>query len=354
MGKQKNKPSKALRQRQKEIGLPAIIFSFDGTVMDTEPAIFASYRQMFSQFGNERRFTEKEEERVVGQPSIKMLKEFFPDEDIDHVMKEYRMYQYFHLSDLIQPMAGIRDFLKWLKENGYPVGIISSRNRASIVNMLEHDGLMQYIDVIIASTTKEHEFSGSQSLRMCAKLLKKKVCIYIGHTPTHILNGHMVGVFTVAFNSNPKMLYQIIEAGPDFVTADYKQIIKLLKGQPLWLAYEIYEPEPEPKKEEAPAEPMKEEPKEPVNEEKSEKPVKEKETASKKPEKPVRPAKETKAAPKKPKEPARPVKKETAKPKKQAKPEKAAGVKKAAPKKQETPARPVRRKRTAKTPKSPA
>jgi beta-phosphoglucomutase-like phosphatase (HAD superfamily) len=337
MGKQKNKPSKALRKRQEEVGLPAIIFSFDGTVMDTEPAIFASYRQMFSQFGNGRRFTEKEEERVVGQPSVKMLEEFFPDEDIDHVMKEYRMYQYYHLSDLIQPMPGIRDFLKWLKDNGYPVGIISSRNRASIVNMLEHAGLMQYIDVIIASTTKEHEFSGSQSLRMCAKLLKKKVCIYIGHTPTHILNGHMVGVFTIAFNSNPKMLYQIIEAGPDFVTADYKQIRKLLKGQPLWFAYEIYEPEPEPKKEETPAEPAKEEMKEPANEEKPAKPVKEK-----------------KAAPKKAEEPIKPVKKETAKPKKQAKPEKQVKEKKAAPKKPAAPEKPARAKRTAKTAKSPA
>lgn len=337
MGKQKNKPSKALRKRQEEVGLPAIIFSFDGTVMDTEPAIFASYRQMFSQFGNGRRFTEKEEERVVGQPSVKMLEEFFPDEDIDHVMKEYRMYQYYHLSDLIQPMPGIRDFLKWLKDNGYPVGIISSRNRASIVNMLEHAGLMQYIDVIIASTTKEHEFSGSQSLRMCAKLLKKKVCIYIGHTPTHILNGHMVGVFTIAFNSNPKMLYQIIEAGPDFVTADYKQIRKLLKGQPLWFAYEIYEPEPEPKKEEPPAEPAKEETKEPANEEKPAKPVKEK-----------------KAAPKKAEEPVKPVKKETVKPKKQAKPEKQVKEKKAAPKKPAAPEKPARAKRTAKTSKSPA
>lgn len=337
MGKQKNKPSKALRKRQEEEGLPAIIFSFDGTVMDTEPAIFASYRQMFSQFGNGRRFTEKEEERVVGQPSVKMLEEFFPDEDIDHVMKEYRMYQYYHLSDLIQPMPGIRDFLKWLKDNGYPVGIISSRNRASIVNMLEHAGLMQYIDVIIASTTKEHEFSGSQSLRMCAKLLKKKVCIYIGHTPTHILNGHMVGVFTIAFNSNPKMLYQIIEAGPDFVTADYKQIRKLLKGQPLWFAYEIYEPEPEPKKEETPAEPAKEETKEPAKEEKPEKPVKEK-----------------KAAPKKAEEPVKPVKKETVKPKKQAKPEKQVKEKNAAPKKPAAPEKPARAKRTAKTSKSPA
>ena len=255
MGKQKNKQSKALRMRQKEVGLPAVIFSFDGTVMDTEPAIFASYRQMFSQFGNGRRFTAKEEERVIGQPSVKMLQEFFPDDDVDKVIKEYRTYQYYHLSDLIQPMPGIRDFLKWLKENNYPVAIISSRNRSSIMNMLEHAGLMQYIDVIIASATKEHEFSGSESLRMASKHKKKKVCIYVGHTAAHILNGHLVGAFTIAYNSNPKMLYEIIEAGPDFVTADYKQIRKLLEGEPLWLAYEIYEPEPAAAPAEKPAEP---------------------------------------------------------------------------------------------------
>ena len=39
MGKQNKKQSKELRRRQKEVGLPAVIFSFDGTVMDTEPAV---------------------------------------------------------------------------------------------------------------------------------------------------------------------------------------------------------------------------------------------------------------------------------------------------------------------------
>lgn len=340
MGKQKERRSKALRQREKEVGKPAVIFSFDGTVMDTEPAIFASYRQMFSQFGKGRRFTAKEEEMVIGQPSVKMLEQFFPDDDTDKIIKEYRTYQYYHLSDLIQPMPGIRDFLKWLKENEYPVAIISSRNRTSIVNMLEHHGLMQYIDVIIASSIKEHEFSGSQSLRMASKLLKKKVCIYIGHTPSHIINGHMVGVFTVAYNSNPKMLYQIIEAGPDFVTADYKQIRKLLNGQPLWLAYEIFDPAPQTQEEAAP-EPEQQEGEKPEAKEKpetegrpetKEKPkakakpeVKDKTKATAKPEvkeklkataKPA--AKKKSAAPKeaKPEKPARrksPVKKKTVK-----------------------------------------
>ena len=78
---------------------------------------------------------------------------------------------------------------------------------------------------------------------MASDLLKKKCCIYIGHTPTHVTNGHLVGAFTIAYNSNPKMLYDIIEAGPDFVTADYKEIKKLLRSEPLWVAYEIMKPQ---------------------------------------------------------------------------------------------------------------
>ncbi len=239
----KEKRSKALKKKVKEIGNPAVIFSFDGTIMDTEPAIFASYRHIFAMFSKNRRFTTEEENRVIGQSSIRMLKEFFPKEDPDKLLKEFRLYQSYHLNDLIQPMPGVEDFLKWLKKHEYPVGIISSRSRNSIVTMLEHTGLKQYIDVIIASSTKDHEYTGTESLCMASDLLKKKCIIYIGHTPAHITNGHLVGAFTVAYNSNPKMLYDIVEAGPDFVTADYKQIKKLLKGEPLWVAYEIMKPE---------------------------------------------------------------------------------------------------------------
>ncbi|MBR3203575.1 MAG: HAD hydrolase-like protein [Solobacterium sp.] len=244
MGK-KVKGSKALRKKVKEIGNPAIIFSFDGTIMDTEPAIFASYRHIFAKFSKNRRFTAEEENKVIGQSSLRMLKEFFPKEDPDELLKEFRLYQSFHLNDLIQPMPGVEDFLKWLRKHDYPIGIISSRNRNSIITMLEHTGLKQYIDVIIASSTKDHEYTGTESLYMASDLLKKKCVIYIGHTPAHIMNGHLVGAFTVAYNSNPKMLYDIVEAGPDFVTADYRQVQKLLKGEPLWVAYEIMKPQTE-------------------------------------------------------------------------------------------------------------
>ncbi len=249
MAKEKNKRSKALRRREKEVGKPAVVFSFDGTIMDTEPAIFASYREMFWRFGDGRRFTEAEQEKVLGRSSPRMLAEFFPDKNIDEIIKAYREYQHYHLSDLIQPMRGAPEFLKWLKAEGYPVAIISSRPRSTIVSMLEHAGMIPYVDVIVASSSKEHEFSGSEALLKACRIMKKKCCIYVGHTAAHVMNGHIVGAFTVAFNSN-RRIYEVIEAGPDFITADFKMMRRLLESEPYWLAYEIFDPNAVPKDEE--------------------------------------------------------------------------------------------------------
>ncbi|MBQ9328380.1 MAG: HAD hydrolase-like protein [Solobacterium sp.] len=265
MSKQKEKLSKELRKKEKKVGKPAVIFSFDGTIMNTEPAIFAAYRHVFAKFGGNRRFTAEEEQKVIGVSSGIMLKEFFPDLDQEELLKEYRTYQYYHLSDLIQPMPGVKDFLKWLKAEGYPVGIISSRARSTITSMLEHTGLMQYIDVIIAGSTKEKEFSGSEALRIAGNLLKRQCVIYIGHTAAHVLNGHLVGAFTIAYNPSGRILYDIIDAGPDFITADYKMVKRLLEGEPLWLAYELAEPLAPA--EEAPVAAVKEQPSEEVSQE---------------------------------------------------------------------------------------
>jgi HAD superfamily hydrolase (TIGR01549 family) len=264
--KDKKKVSKRLLKRQKEVGTPAIVFNFDGTVMNTGPANIASYRHVFAKYHKAAEFTPDLQQEVVGQPIVEMMKRFFPDR-LEEAVEEYRSYQHYHLRDLIQPMPGIVDLLIWLKENNYKVGIVSSRSRDSIVNILEHHGMMNYVDVIIAHYYQHGYDTDAASLRKICQLLKKKCCIYIGDTPDDIICGHEVGAFTIAYASNRRLLYQIIEAGPDFVTADYKQVRKLIDGEPYWLAYELI-PEPE----EAPAEKTEVKPEEKSEEKPEEKP----------------------------------------------------------------------------------
>ena len=45
------KTDKKLKKLAKKAGKPAVLFDFDGTLMDSEPAVMASYRHVYAKYG---------------------------------------------------------------------------------------------------------------------------------------------------------------------------------------------------------------------------------------------------------------------------------------------------------------
>ncbi len=219
---------------------PVIVLSFDGTVLDTEPAIIATYRELFDRHHKNDLFTKEIELAALDDSVYSVMEYCFPEEDTKKMVNEYNSWQRNHLSDLIQPMHGIKDLLKWLKRHGYKVATVSTRERASIVELLEHAHMIQYFDVIIGG--KRNREVEADGLLTALKLLDAKYCVYVSDSSAEIMTGKDVGVFTVGFASNPDKAKSIVEERPDFATADLSQVKKLLKGEALWLAYEIQYP----------------------------------------------------------------------------------------------------------------
>ena len=225
---------------------PVIVLSFDGTVLDTEPAIIATYRELFDRHHKNELFTKEIELAALDDSVYSVMEYCFPEEDTKKMVHEYNSWQRNHLSDLIQPMHGIKDLLKWLKRHGYKVATVSTRERASIVELLEHAHMIHYFDVIIGGKrSREVETDG---LLTALKLLDAKHCVYVSDSSAEIMTGKDAGVFTVGFASNPDKAKSIVEERPDFATADLSQVKKLLKGEALWLAYEIQYPTEEVEK----------------------------------------------------------------------------------------------------------
>ena len=219
---------------------PVILLSFDGTVMDTEPAILATYRELFDRHHKNELFTKEIQMAALDDSVDSVMQYCFPEEDTKKMVQEYNSWQRNHLSDLIQPMHGIKDLLKWLKRHAYKVATISTRERASMVELLEHAHLIQYFDVIIGGKKISAEDNGG--IFTALRLLDAKSCVYITDRNADIMAGKDAGVFTVGFASNPDKAKEIVEERPDFATADLMQVKKLLKGEALWLAYDIHYP----------------------------------------------------------------------------------------------------------------
>ncbi len=222
---------------------PVIVLSFDGTVLDTEPAIIATYRELFDRHHKNDLFTKEIELAALDDSVYSVMEYCFPEEDTKKMVHEYNSWQRNHLSDLIQPMNGIKDLLKWLKRHGYKVATVSTRERASIVELLEHAHMIQYFDVIIGG--KRNREVDTDGLLTALKLLDAKYCVYVSDSSSEIMTGKDAGVFTVGFASNPDKAKSIVDERPDFATADLSQVKKLLKGEALWLAYEIQYPSEE-------------------------------------------------------------------------------------------------------------
>lgn len=218
---------------------PVILLNFDGTVMDTEPAILATYRHLFAKYSPETHFTKEMAMDVLDSRDDAMMRKYFPELKTEDLLDDYRSYQNNHLRDLIQPMKGAIDFLKWLKDEGYRIGIISTRDRRSVVDLLEHTDMAQYIDVILGNAGSGTDKMSSDSIILACVIMKAEFCVYIADGASDIEAGHEAGVLSIGYVSNRDKTQALLDSRPDFLTADFREIRKLIDTEPLWLAYPL-------------------------------------------------------------------------------------------------------------------
>lgn len=218
---------------------PAVIFDFDGTLMDTDSADILTYRALFDKNKRAKKFTKEVEDEVTESSIEKILDKYFPDKSPKKLAKEFADYQTKHLTDLIQPMHGVKRLLKWLKEDGCQVAVISYRTQKNLTELLSTRGLTESFDAIVGTKkVKDAELVPDDIIRVC-EFLKANHCIYISANSLNIEAAKKAGAYTVAYISDSNKTNRMIEAQADFNTADMGQIEMLVSGEPYWIAYEL-------------------------------------------------------------------------------------------------------------------
>lgn len=61
-----------------------------GTLLNTEPAILKSYRELFKKYRTEEEFTRDKQLAVLGPSLQTMFAQYFPEQDAEQLVKEYR------------------------------------------------------------------------------------------------------------------------------------------------------------------------------------------------------------------------------------------------------------------------
>lgn len=197
----------------------AILFDLDGTLTDSGEGITKSVQYALEKIGKPEPDLEKL--RVfVGPP---LMEQFMKYADVDEATgrKAVELYRERYLPIGIyenEVYPGVEEMLAGLKEQGYLLGVASSKPEKLVLQVLEHFGLTHFFDEIAGSEmngsrTRKSEVIEEVLSRFHLENHRDQV-ILVGDKEHDVLGAREAGLDCVAVSYGYGSMEELTEAGP--------------------------------------------------------------------------------------------------------------------------------------------
>ncbi len=208
----------------------AILFDFDGTVIDTNELIILSYKHAFKTvLGYD--ISLEEILGLFGRPLLISLQEDYGMENGEKLYWAFREFNESRHDEIAKPFNGIPETIYEFRNNGFKTGIVTSKRMEMLKRGLKLLNLENSFDVLIAAEdTKEHKPSPEPLICACERLnVKPCNTLYVGDSVFDILCAKNAGVKSCGVGYTLTETDKLYEAGMDFLVDDIPHLLKVLK-----------------------------------------------------------------------------------------------------------------------------
>ncbi len=180
----------------------ALLFDFDGTIMDSETAVFEAYRRLYAEHGHELRLEDWAGAigTLGGMDPVAEL-EARLGREIDEAVLAGRSWEEIASAGDPQLRPGIAEYVAGARERGIALGIVSSNDRAWVDRHLGRLGIADVWDAIVTADGDEGRAKPSPALYVDAlRLLRADAAaaVAIEDSPNGIAAAKAAGLFCVA------------------------------------------------------------------------------------------------------------------------------------------------------------
>lgn len=209
----------------------AILFDFDGTLVDSAPAIVKTMEQTFFHLG----VTVPEERAMratIGLPLATALQQLgsLTDEQAAMATATYReLFPQFALSHLTV-FPQVLDTLDILRKQGIRMGIVTSRESNSLDHIMQHHSMASFFE---ASVTGADGFKPKPAPDMAKALLDRmglspEEAMVVGDTTFDIEMGNGCGCRTIAVTYGNHDAQTLATAHPTYMVDEFVKIMELV------------------------------------------------------------------------------------------------------------------------------
>lgn len=207
-----------------------VLFDLDGTLLDTNQLIIDNCKEVFKNFLPHIKMKEEDYLYFIGPP----LKESFAKysnspKEIEKLIYEYRRINNTTHDKKIKIYDHVYEVIKYLHDNKYNLGIVSSKKTELVERGLKLFNLDSFFPIIIGSEDVINHKPHPESILKAIQCFNNvDEVIYVGDSKGDILAAKNANVKSVGVSWSYK-LKDLIESKPDYMIDDFSQLISLLE-----------------------------------------------------------------------------------------------------------------------------
>ncbi|MDA2934125.1 HAD family hydrolase [Acidobacteria bacterium AH-259-D05] len=209
----------------------AIVFDFDGTLVDASEAICHAFN-LALQRCNLPQMSPQDIRAMIGRPLVSMFKDVVKGDcsvDIDNLIREYQQTFFSQSLPLTRLMPGTLETLAHFSPT-VKLGIATSRRSDGAVRILDRFGLLRYFSAVVGIEHVEDSKPDPEPIHRTLQQLQVPAdrAVMVGDTIDDMIAGKRAGLTTVGVTTGAHSRAELINAGADHVLTELLALVDLI------------------------------------------------------------------------------------------------------------------------------
>lgn len=209
------------------MSIQTVLFDLDGTLIDTNELIIASFQHTFDFYNLQ--FTREEIMQFNGPPLRDTFHNVNPDL-ADEMIATYREHNIAHHDELVKAFPNVVETVAILHRKGFGLGIVTAKVDQTVEMGLRLTGLDRYFDTVITLNDVTHSKPHPEPVMKAMKVLNAdpETTLMVGDNYHDIEAGQNAGIRTAGVAWSHKGREFLARFKPTYMLEDMKDLLNIV------------------------------------------------------------------------------------------------------------------------------